>query len=364
MTLSGLPCELGYPRAEHAHYNGIVKPANAAPTASGRANAFSRRACTIRSPSSDCIATANGLRLPRLPARDVANVARTDDGPVTLARDGASDLFDRASRRAADGAVPRSSPSRRGARTEFVDPYGFAPDDRATTTCYLFNEGRLLEAWRMLGARADDAATALPACASPCGRPMPSGFRVVGDFNRWDGRVHPLTCARRERRVGAVRARARGRRALQVRAPQSRRPALVFVKTDPYGARVRAAAGDRRARDGATAPTAGATRDWLARRAAWDWQHAPINDLRGARGLVEAPSRRALLQLARAGRPARSLRRRPRLHARRADADHRASARRVVGLPDHRLFRADVAPRHARRLPRVRRRAATRRASA
>ena len=38
---------------------------------------------------------------------------------------------------------------------------------------------------------------------------------------------------------------------------------------------------------------------------------------------------------------------RPGLHARRADADHRASVLRLVGLPDDRLLRADRALRHA-----------------
>ena len=47
-----------------------------------------------------------------------------------------------------------------------------------------------------------------------------------------------------------------------------------------------------------------------------------------------------------------------RLHARRADADHRAPVLRLVGLPDHRLFRADVALRHAGGLQVPRRHAA------
>ena len=53
-----------------------------------------------------------------------------------------------------------------------------------------------------------------------------------------------------------------------------------------------------------------------------------------------------------------------RLHARRADADHRASVLRLVGLPDHRLLRADRALRHAAGLHAPRRRACTATASA
>ena len=51
-------------------------------------------------------------------------------------------------------------------------------------------------------------------------------------------------------------------------------------------------------------------------------------------------------------------RQRPRLHPCRAAAGRRASVRRLVGLPGHRLLRADRAVRRARRLPGVRRRAA------
>ena len=52
------------------------------------------------------------------------------------------------------------------------------------------------------------------------------------------------------------------------------------------------------------------------------------------------------------------LRPRPRLHARRADADHGAPVRRLVGLPGDGFFAPTVALRHARRLPLLRRLAA------
>ena len=49
------------------------------------------------------------------------------------------------------------------------------------------------------------------------------------------------------------------------------------------------------------------------------------------------------------GAAARGLRRVHGIHARRAAADHRASVRRLVGLPDHRLLRADEPVRRAAR---------------
>src|SRR6476646_9255586 len=80
-------------------------------------------------------------------------------------------------------------------------------------------------------------------------------------------------------------------------------------------------------------------------------------DLRASSGLV-APLRRGLdspARLRRDRRGTRALRRRDGLYARRADAGLRASVLWVVGLPDDRLFRSDVALRYAARLHALRR---------
>src|SRR6185436_20602559 len=81
--------------------------------------------------------------------------------------------------------------------------------------------------------------------------------------------------------------------------------------------------------------------------------------LRGASRLVDARARgtEPAARLRRDRAPARRARAPARLHARRADADHGASLRRLVGLPGVRLLRADVALRDARRLPVPRRHA-------
>ena len=73
---------------------------------------------------------------------------------------------------------------------------------------------------------------------------------------------------------------------------------------------------------------------------------------------VHLGSWRAGLELSGARRAARRLRRRDRLHPRRAAAGGRAPVRRVVGLPGHVVLRADRPFRHPRRLPLVRRHAA------
>ena len=68
--------------------------------------------------------------------------------------------------------------------------------------------------------------------------------------------------------------------------------------------------------------------------------------LRGAPGLLAARGRTAA-QLPRSRAGARRLHAAHGLHARRVDADHRAPVLRVLGLPDHRIFRPDRALRHA-----------------
>ena len=179
---------------------------------------------------------------------------------------------------------------------------------------------------------------------------------VVGDFNAWNERAHPM------RTLGSagvwelfVPEAAAGAR-LQVRDPRRRR------RRPPQGRSARAARGaaaqDRLRHLRAGSPLG---RRRLAGAAARERAARGADvDLRGAPRLVAPQPARGqpLADLPRAGRRARRLRARARLHARRAHAGDGAPVRRLVGLPGHRLLRADVALRHARRLPRLRRPAA------
>ena len=172
---------------------------------------------------------------------------------------------------------------------------------------------------------------------------------VVGPFCDWDGRRLPM------RVLGGS-----GVWELFV-------PGLAVGELYKFEIRSRA---HRRARDRRPTPTRGRwkcgrppprsspptcrlrwpTSDWMQARARRDWLHAPMSIYEvHARLLAAAPGWR-LPQLPRARRsssmPYVSA---ARLHAHRAAADHRASARRFLGLPDHRLLRADQPLRHARR---------------
>ena len=94
--------------------------------------------------------------------------------------------------------------------------------------------------------------------------PAARAVRVVGDFNGWDGRVHPMRALGGVGRVGAVRARRRRRRPLQVRGRRRRRPRCA-LKADPMR---RSRPSCRRAterRSSRVAPTSGATTSWMRR---------------------------------------------------------------------------------------------------
>ena len=167
----------------------------------------------------------------------------------------------------------------------------------------------------------------------------------------------PDAPARAERHLGAVRPRPRRRRALQVRAARQVRSHAV-----PQGrslrARVRDAAGDGGADQRRPAIPLARRRLGQGPRGLERQPVGPGVDLRSAPRVVGARrrGRQPLAQLSRARRAARALREGHGLHAHRAAAGAGAPVRRLVGLPGHRLLRADQPARLARRLPLVRRR--------
>ncbi len=73
-----------------------------------------------------------------------------------------------------------------GTRWEYDDPYARLPT-LGELDLHLIAEGRHERLWEVLGARVRDDGTAFAVWA-----PSARGVSVVGDFNRWDGRVHPM----------------------------------------------------------------------------------------------------------------------------------------------------------------------------
>jgi 1,4-alpha-glucan branching enzyme len=160
-----------------------------------------------------------------------------------------------------------------GARLhETVDAYAFAPD-LPEQDLYLFNEGRLYQTYRSLGAHAvvrDGVAGFRFACWAPNAERV----SVIGDFNRWDGRVHPMS-ARGGSGVWELFIPGIACGALYKFEIRHRGGALL-VKTDPYAQAYELRPGTASV---ATAASAHAwqDQDWMAQRGRLDWLHAPVN---------------------------------------------------------------------------------------
>ncbi|MGI5167918.1 1,4-alpha-glucan branching protein GlgB [Spirillospora sp. CA-253888] len=81
-----------------------------------------------------------------------------------------------------------------GAELVQDDPYRFLPT-LGELDMHLIGEGRHEELWRALGARVRTYASAfgpVTGTAFAVWAPTARGVRVVGDFNHWDGRAHPM----------------------------------------------------------------------------------------------------------------------------------------------------------------------------
>jgi 1,4-alpha-glucan branching enzyme len=197
---------------------------------------------------------------------------RMDDGYLPLARDRETDLF-AARLDAAPPAPYRLVAEADGRRIEFVDPYGFAPTI-GDFDLHLFNEGRLFEAWRMLGA-VPMTLGGVAGVRFAVWAPNAERVSVVGDFNGWDGRAHPLD-VRGGSGVWELFVPGLAAGALYKFELRHRDSGLVFVKSDPYG-RAFELRPSTAARVVDESDYRWGDADWLARRAAWDFKRAPIN---------------------------------------------------------------------------------------
>ena len=160
-----------------------------------------------------------------------------------------------------------------GSIREGVDPYAFGPCISAHDR-FLFNAGRLHQAYRTLGAqpmtREGVAGTRFAVWA-----PNAECVSVVGDFNGWNGRLHPLgvhvVSGIWELFVPGV-----GPGSLYKFEIVSRASGEVQLKTDPYGQWFERRPGTA-SRVAPRSRYAWADAGWCAARAARDWLHAPLN---------------------------------------------------------------------------------------
>ena len=175
------------------------------------------------------------------------------------------------------GNLPPPSPyklrlEQGGAVWAGYDAYAFPPG-LSDHDLYLFNEGRLHQAYRLLGSHAVEM-NGIAGIRYAVWAPNAERVSIVGDFNRWDGRVHPM------RAHGASGVWELFIPGLAVGALYKyeirNRSGAIFVKTDPYaqGFELRPSTAARSAEIG---HHQWGDSDWMTRRANWDWLHAPIN---------------------------------------------------------------------------------------
>ena len=233
----------------------------------------------------------------------------------------------------------RSRPRTRTVRAWTADdPYRFVPSV-GEVDLYLWGEGRHEQLWHVLGAHyrphEDVQGTSFSVWA-----PHAKAARVVGDFNEWNG-------------VGHAMRRLDDKGVWELFIPGMEPNATYkFELLTPSGTWVTRA--DPMAR-WAEVPPATASKvvnsiftwsdtTWMdARTAARPAQRADERVRGASRQLAAGP------RLPRRRRRAHRLPGRDRVHARRVPAAGRASIRRVVGVPGHRVLRADQPLRPSRR---------------
>lgn len=156
--------------------------------------------------------------------------------------------------------------------TEY-DPYCFAPQ-LGELDMHLFNEGQHWNIYEVLGAHPHQV-DGVDGILFATWAPSAERVSVIGDFNSWDGRHHPM--------------RVRGGSGLwEIFIPglavgsfykyeiRNRSTHSVFEKADPYGQ-----AFELRPKTSSivTAKTTYKWKDndWMTKRSQWDWQHSPFS---------------------------------------------------------------------------------------
>jgi 1,4-alpha-glucan branching enzyme len=160
------------------------------------------------------------------------------------------------------------------ARYEHVihDPYSFEPQ-LADFDLHLFSEGKHWHAYRLLGARHHETPEGIVGILFAVWAPNAARVSVVGDFNQWDGRVHPMRVhGNGVWELFIPDLTAGGLYKFEIRT----RTGELLLKADPYAQR-----GEVRPQTASVIepPTTFTWTDqqWLAARRDFDWLHEPIS---------------------------------------------------------------------------------------
>ncbi len=153
-----------------------------------------------------------------------------------------------------------------------VDPYQFAPQI-AEFDLHLFGEGRHWHIYNILGAHPVEV-DGVAGVRFATWAPNAERVSVVGEFNDWDGRRHPMT-VHGSSGVWELFLPGVAPGMLYKFEIRNRHSGEILVKTDPYGQqfelRPNTAALVRNPQ-----PYQWQDEQWMQRRAAADWQHTPM----------------------------------------------------------------------------------------
>ncbi len=177
-------------------------------------------------------------------------------------------------RGAAEPAAPCLFAVQEGGRLSVGhDAYCFAPQP-SIHDLYLFSEGRNYQAYNTLGA-ACETRLGVDGVAFRVWAPNAERVSVIGDFNRWDGRIHQMSSLGASG-VWELFIPGLGAGAMYKFELRNRHTGAVLAKADPYARRLE----QRPATAAVVTASAGhdwRDGDWMRRRAAWDWLHAPMS---------------------------------------------------------------------------------------
>ncbi len=203
-------------------------------------------------------------------------------GPLQFTRIHATGVFEWRGRLTADNAAMphyRLRMEEDGLARICLDPYAFAPLPPAEDL-YLFNEGSHCQAYRLLGALSEicgdlESPQSVAGIRFRVWAPNAERVSVIGDFNRWDGRLHQMA-ALGNSGVWELFIPELPPGALYKFEIRNRHSGAIAVKTDPYARRfeARPATAARVCDHAAHHWQDGA---WLGRRAMRDWLHAPLS---------------------------------------------------------------------------------------
>ena len=237
------------------------------------------------------------------------------------------------------------------------DPYRFGPV-LGEIDSYLIAEGTHLRLEERLGAR-PLTIDGVGGVAFAVWAPNAANVSVVGEFNDWDGRRHPLRF-RVESGVWEIFLPGVALGARYKFEIHGKNGNLLPLKADPF-----AFAMERAPNNASIVAVPGwdgwSDGAWLRDRAAANRRDAPISIYEVHLGSWRRGPDNRYLTYRRTRRPIDPLRDRDGVHAPRTAPDHRVSIRRIVGLSDGRPVRPDEPLRRSAGLRAVRRSRARRR---